>query len=64
MISTYIDTFILGAIGLIFTVDACFLVWGHDTISGEVGKWIKASWKNMVIFLVLAILLVVHFITS
>lgn len=64
MISTIIDSFILGIIGLIFTVDACFLIFGHDTISGEVGKWIKASWKNLVIFLVLALLLIIHFITS
>lgn len=58
----FINGFILGTIGLIFISDLIFYVTNNDTISENITSWINQSVTNLIIFLVLSLLLITHFI--
>lgn len=57
-----INAFILGVIGLIFTFDTFAYVTHNDTISEQITSWLNQSTSNLIAFLALCAVFIVHFI--
>jgi TRAP-type C4-dicarboxylate transport system permease large subunit len=57
-----INSFILGIIGLIFVFDTFAYILHNDTISEAVTGWLNQSTTNLVVFLAVCAVFIVHFV--